>query len=381
MKKIGIILFGMLLILFIGISNVIASGTIGTVTIEKADSTDIGTTGTLIVKVQTEGDAIGVITGKIKTEGNVRIKQVTGKNGWSLTYNDQEGEDQGAFNLLKAAGAKSEEIMEIHYIADYSEGEVRIILEEINLTNIKYKLENIGNITFVENETIDQPEKTLTSIEITTAPTKTVYEEGEKFDKSGMVVTAKYSDGSSKIVTNYTCEPTETLKLTDKAVTIKYTEEGITKTVEQEIEVNERDNDGGDGDQPEKTLTSIEITKAPTKTVYKKGEKFDKTGMEVVAKYSDGSSKVVTNYTCEPTESLKLTDKTVTIKYTEEGITKTVEQEIKVQEAADDKEKPDNTVSDKDYPDTGINMLIIPMACIVIIGVVSYIGYRKYKNI
>lgn len=38
--------------------------------------------------------------------------------------------------------------------------------------------------------------KTLTSIEITTAPTKTDYAPGEKFDPTGMKVTAKYSTGA-----------------------------------------------------------------------------------------------------------------------------------------------------------------------------------------
>lgn len=36
-------------------------------------------------------------------------------------------------------------------------------------------------------------------------------------------------------------------------------------------------------------ITKIEITKDPTKTKYKVGESFDKTGMEIIATYSDGS--------------------------------------------------------------------------------------------
>ena len=41
----------------------------------------------------------------------------------------------------------------------------------------------------------------LSSIEITTPPTKTEYVAGEKFDPTGMVVTAKYDDETEKTLT------------------------------------------------------------------------------------------------------------------------------------------------------------------------------------
>jgi len=43
---------------------------------------------------------------------------------------------------------------------------------------------------------------TLSSIQVTTPPAKTVYTAGESFDPTGMVVTAAYSDGSSKSIAN-----------------------------------------------------------------------------------------------------------------------------------------------------------------------------------
>lgn len=43
-------------------------------------------------------------------------------------------------------------------------------------------------------------------------------------------------------------------------------------------------------------LTELVITKNPTKLVYNAFEEFDKTGIEVTAKYNDGSSKVVTDF-------------------------------------------------------------------------------------
>lgn len=69
----------------------------------------------------------------------------------------------------------------------------------------------------------------LTSIEVTTKPIKISYEAGETFNKSGMVVTAYFDDGSSSVVTGYTYSPT-TVSLGTKTITISYTNEGITKT-------------------------------------------------------------------------------------------------------------------------------------------------------
>lgn len=60
---------------------------------------------------------------------------------------------------------------------------------------------------------------TLTSIAVTTNPTKTEYLDGDSFDPAGMVVTATYSDGSSKVVTNYQL-PNQALKAGDTSVTI-----------------------------------------------------------------------------------------------------------------------------------------------------------------
>ena len=47
----------------------------------------------------------------------------------------------------------------------------------------------------------------LESIAVTTAPTKTKYKVGEIFSAAGMVVTATYSDGTTKAVIGFTCAP------------------------------------------------------------------------------------------------------------------------------------------------------------------------------
>lgn len=69
----------------------------------------------------------------------------------------------------------------------------------------------------------------LTSIKVTTQPTKTSYKVGESFSKTGMVVTAYFDDGTSSVVTGYTYSPT-TVPLGKSNITLSYTHEGITQT-------------------------------------------------------------------------------------------------------------------------------------------------------
>ncbi|MBO7650400.1 MAG: InlB B-repeat-containing protein [Lachnospiraceae bacterium] len=163
--------------------------------------------------------------------------------------------------------------------------------------------------------------KTLKGITITTAPTTTVYTEGQSFDPAGMVVTATYSDNSTAEVKTYTISPSGALATTDTSVTISYTEDGVTKTATQAITVSAA---------VTKTLSSIAITTAPTTTIYTEGQNFDPAGMVVTATYSDNSTAEVKAYTVSPSGALGATDASVTISYTEDGVTKTATQTITV---------------------------------------------------
>lgn len=77
----------------------------------------------------------------------------------------------------------------------------------------------------------------LTDIAVTTPPTKTSYKHGEQFSSEGMTVRATYSNGATKMVTNFTCLPSRALKFTDEKITVVYAENGITRSAEQSISV------------------------------------------------------------------------------------------------------------------------------------------------
>ena len=164
---------------------------------------------------------------------------------------------------------------------------------------------------FTTSEILDE---SLKNIEITTPPTKKSYFEGENFDKTGMVVRANYNsktkpsvilDSSSYNITNGT-----NLKAGQTSVTITYED----KSVNQKITVEKN------------SVTDLKIKTPPTKTEYKEGQNFDKTGMIIEVTYKDGTTKEVTDYTITNGTNLKANQTEVTISYGE----KTVNQKITV---------------------------------------------------
>jgi hypothetical protein len=180
---------------------------------------------------------------------------------------------------------------------------------EVTITEdakLGFDLKAVGTFTYLDGNPGDwNPEQSYwcedtcegepTGIKITTAPNKTSYKEGEKFDKTGMVVELVYSDGNTQKITSYTV-PTAALTKADTEIEVAYKD----FSAKQGITV--------------KAPTGIKITTAPKKTAYIAGEKFDKTGMVVELVYSDGSTEKITDYTV-PTAALKETDKEITVTY------------------------------------------------------------------
>ena len=277
-KKFIMIILITMLMLLIGTTTALAADS--KVTLEGENTAKVGETKKITVKI-TSDESIGVVSGKIKTEGNITIKSIQAKNSWNQTYNDQTGD----FNTYKAVGASTEEIMEIEYTAGNTEGEGRIIISGVELTIIKnegqYESKEIGEISKTikvekatepqDPEEPDPQEKTLTKIEIATKPSKTKYKAGEKFSKAGMTVIAKYSDGTSKEVTNYTYSPNGELKTSDTEITITYNENGISKTAKVSIEVEKASAGGssneGQNSSKDNTVAGKDLSDAGVETL------------------------------------------------------------------------------------------------------------------
>jgi len=160
--------------------------------------------------------------------------------------------------------------------------------------------------------------KTLSSISVETAPTKTTYTAGEYFDPTGLVITRTYSDSTSDTyayanhINEFSFSPSTSTQLTtsDTSVTITYN----SKTCSQPITVNQAS---------QVTLSSISVNTSPTKTSYTLGEYFDPSGLVITRTYSDNSSNTYTyaghesEFSFDPTLLTPLTtsNTSVTISY------------------------------------------------------------------
>ena len=127
----------------------------------------------------------------------------------------------------------------------------------------------------------------LSSIEVHNPPTKTQYDDGETFDRTGMEVHAAYDDGHFLDVTAVASyEPDRPLTVGDTEITATYIENGVSKSTTQPITV--------------RYLTGISVSKNPTKMDYIAGELFDPTGMEITGAFSIGSPAIVTGWDYSP---------------------------------------------------------------------------------
>lgn len=174
--------------------------------------------------------------------------------------------------------------------------------------------------------------KQLEKIEITSEPNKTTYIQGQNFDSTGMQVTATYNSGKTAIINKYSIPNGQNLTAGMTSVKIVYTENGVSKEVEQPITVTLK--------QP----INIRV-KENVKKVYIVGEKLDKTNMCVEIEYDDGSIEQVTNYEVDTETSLSRADKTRTITYKEGNTTLEAEIDVPVLPAEIQK------ISIKQYPD------------------------------
>ena len=127
---------------------------------------------------------------------------------------------------------------------------------------------------------------TLTRIDITQAPQKTIYTEGENFDPSGMEVTAFYSNGSFEKITDYTILDGDNLTYGKNTVTISYEKDNIEKTVTQEITVKKALEDV--------EVTEIEVDTPPTKLSYiQNTENLNLAGGTIKVFYSNGTNTII----------------------------------------------------------------------------------------
>lgn len=145
--------------------------------------------------------------------------------------------------------------------------------------------ENDSSASYISEFKITYTPKSLSSIAVKTAPTKTTYEAGEYFDPTGLVITATYSDSTTSDISYsnspsaFTFDPSTSTALTTSDVSVSITYGG--KTTSQAITVSAA-----------KVLNSISISGYTTSFV--EGDAFS-FGGTVTAHYSDSTTTDVTS--------------------------------------------------------------------------------------
>ncbi|MCH5153701.1 MAG: InlB B-repeat-containing protein [Clostridiales bacterium] len=109
---------------------------------------------------------------------------------------------------------------------------------------------------------------TITTVKVTTQPSKTEYWRGETFSDAGMVVTVTDSDGKSYTVTDYTLDGTSTNSVGDKTITVSYGGKDTTFTIKVKDLTVTFDSDGGTSVDTQHPLYGEQANRPnnPTKT-------------------------------------------------------------------------------------------------------------------
>lgn len=148
----------------------------------------------------------------------------------------------------------------------------------------------------------------VSGIEVSKTPIKTEYYTNDSLDASGLEVISKYTDGTSRKLTDYSVSKFYSSSAGEKEISVTY--KSYTATFK--VTVYE--------------LKGIRISHYPNKIYYKIGETFDPSGLTVVEVRNDGSEKEITDYTISGFDSSKAGSKTITVSYnmTSDGITRFV---------------------------------------------------------
>ena len=148
----------------------------------------------------------------------------------------------------------------------------------------------------------------VSGIEVSKTLIKTEYYTNDSLDASGLEVISKYTDGTSRKLTDYSVSKLDSSSAGEKEISV--THKNYTATFK--VTVYE--------------LKGIRISHYPNKIYYKIGETFDPSGLTVVEVRNDGSEKEITDYTISGFDSSKAGSKTITVFYnmTSDGITRFV---------------------------------------------------------
>ena len=212
--------------------------------------------GSYYLKFDGTGDNIIFELDGVPTSFNMKLKTMTGGSspynaGFTLYESDSKSGPWTAIGSeVTASGTSQTFEIDITTAASFSKRVLKVEMTTRNI-NVGGGEITINGLRAAINYTTNPGcvDWVLDAINVTTAPTKTTYNECEAFDPTGMAVTATMkengnpSNTTTKDVAGYTWTPTQFLSPGNSIpVTISYTEKGVTRTTTQTVRVNDLPN-------------------------------------------------------------------------------------------------------------------------------------------
>lgn len=213
-----------------------AGKTLDSLIAEKANANDVYTKKEIDNMMYINDEITPPITSDEKEEGLIAI--VVTSNPSKINYKHGE--------TLSLSGL---EVVAVYNTGDTKDISSSISSNPINGSTLSTVGDNTITISYTENEVTKNTtfsitvKDVLSSIAITSNPSKTTYDKDETLSLTGLIVTATYASGTTKNVTsliNSSPANGATLSTTgNNTVTISYTEDSITKITSFSITVNE----------------------------------------------------------------------------------------------------------------------------------------------
>lgn len=309
----------------------LAEGTTQTITITP-------NSGFIVSDVLLDGESVGALTSlEVEMDGDHTVEVVFAEETGPVPIEHTITASAGAGGRISPSGDVkvadgADQTFTFTANGSYRVSQVTVDGQTVTVTGNSYTFENVtGDHTISVTFRYvggggggTTPSVTLTGIEVTERPDRTSYLAGEIFDKTGMVITASYSNGTTKTVEDYSCSPDGELTVDIKQITVTY--QGKTATVD--ITVIAEDSE----------IQSIEVTTPPDKTHYFDDQAFVAAGMEVSAVY-DGNVKIP----LDPNEyNTDESNKTVTVTYNDKKTTFTITRDYTITDVDELKHFRDN---------------------------------------
>ena len=184
-------------------------------------------------------------------------------------------------DLTKVEGKNNEYILKTNNILLYNESKTNDYIlrySYIDNTKVNYTkddtsqsgtFKNTGTFNMTVNVSMNRFDYgKINSLSITTPPSKIEYNEGESFDKTGMIVKVNLNNNKSYEIKDYTISPSGTLSTSNTYVTISYGN----KSVKQSISVKTPDIDKSGANAPALLSNMIPVYYDETDSVWKKAD-------------------------------------------------------------------------------------------------------------